>query len=814
MHPPLENGARRGAQVRCPACTRFNAPGLLCPRCDCGPVPPERYGAARMLVHAGVDRYALADRVLLLPTSMAEQLESRYARMWAHVRRLLVDVRRSEQALFLQGFEEEVEDRWVQRLPWHVPEEEPAAELEEGLHTAVPAQEPRWLAALVDVHEGTPSHAALDTVLTCLEDDGRFGCEAALALTRWRVWPHARRARVAAERIARLARAVFARFPEQGARAAVAWMRATGQAPDVDLLLALREGLRHPDADVRFECALCLQDEDGLLAAVESTDLARAAEARRALASRGSVRLLERMASRGDADFALDVLRRLPAQAPPEALSALLAVSDRVEGGLAEALHGWARGRPFAELSPEERALWADWALARLARLSAEDALRFLEWAAAAPGADGVEETRAFVSAVSESLAREPPSLRATRFRDAAFSRFLTLTDEEDALRLHLWSREAPCTEPLLEAVLSLPSRLPWGDALAPGQGARLLMALWKGEGRERLLAPLAKVVRAWSGSSQQAVFIEAVWRRFQQHPDERTDLLATFMPWRAALWERQQAAEPDAVVCFQTWWPVEDPEQLPERVDALVRQSPPEDLSRRLEPVWKAAEVRGAAWPRATSLAVSYAAAVLSEAVRQDVDALDPEAEGFLSWFPGFRERVAAVSPTSSERSYSRDFLEDIEAHVRRIREHLERKRQREDQAREAELRRMVEASRQRDLERQRELMARQVEASPPAHDVEVAPLRTPLVLLNPRGPVQPLDLEVCFPEARLRTLLDYTRLLKVISANNDVMAVFEVHGLSVAAWTSEATAWGALLVRRPELASRFGALFQGPWG
>lgn len=186
MHPPLENGARRGAQVRCPACTRFHTPGLLCPRCDCGPVPPERYGAARMLVHAGVDRYALADRVLLLPTSMAEQLEARYARMWAHVRRLLVDVRRYEQALLLRGFEEEVEDRWAQRLPWHVPEEEPAAEPEEGLHTAVPALESRWLAALVDVHEGTPSHEALDTVLTCLEDDGRFGCEAALALTRWR----------------------------------------------------------------------------------------------------------------------------------------------------------------------------------------------------------------------------------------------------------------------------------------------------------------------------------------------------------------------------------------------------------------------------------------------------------------------------------------------------------------------------------------------------------------------------------------------------------------------------------------------------
>lgn len=811
MHPLLENGALRGEQVRCPACTRFHTPGPLCPRCDCGPVAPERYGAARMLVHAGVDRYALADRVLLLPTLMAERLEARYAGLWARVRRLLADVRRYEQGLLLRGFEDEIEDRWAQRLPGHVPEQEAVAEPEEdGLHTSVPALEPRWLSALVDVHGGAPSHAALDTVLTCLEEDGRFGFEAALALTRWRVWPHARRSQVTIERIAKLARAAFARFPEQGARAAVAWVRATGQAPEGDLLHALREGLVHSDADVRFECALCLQDEDGLLTAVESTDPAQAMLARRALAARGSVRLLARMASWGDADFALDVLRRLPAQAPPGALSALFAVSDRVEGGLAEALHGWARSRTFAELSLEERALWADWALARLTLLSAEDALRFLGWAADAPASDRVEETRAFVSAVSESLAREPPSRRASRFQDAAFSRFLTLADEEDALRLHTWSREAPCTEPLLEAVLSLPSRQRGGEALPPDQGERLLMALWKGESRERLLAPLAKAVRAWSGGGQEAAFLDAVWRRFQQHPDERTDLLATFTPWRTALWERQQAEAPDAVVCFQTWWPVDDPEQLPERVDALVRQSPPEDLSRRLEPVWKAAEARVDAWPRSTSLAVSYAAAVLSGAVRQGADALEPDAERFLSWFPGFRERVAAASPTSSERSYSRDFLEDIEVDVRMIQERLERRRQGEEQAREAELQRMVEASRQRDLERQRELLAGQVGAPPPPrHDVAVVPL----ALLNPRGPVQPLDLEVCFPEARLRTLLDYTRLLKVMSTNNDVMAVFEAHGLSVATWTSEATAWGALLVRRPELALRFGELFQGPW-
>ncbi|WP_426754785.1 hypothetical protein [Myxococcus sp. Y35] len=247
--------------------------------------------------------------------------------------------------------------------------------------------------------------------------------------------------------------------------------------------------------------------------------------------------------------------------------------------------------------------------------------------------------------------------------------------------------------------------------------------------------------------------------------------------------------------------------------MEALVRESPPKDLSRRLPPVWSAVEARVEGWPRTTSYAVSSVAAVLSGAVRRAVGVLDADAERFLSWFPGFRERVLAASQVSTERSYSRDFLEDIEVDARLIREHLERKRQREEQAREEEMRRVVEASRQRDLERQRELMAQQVEASPPRLDVEAAPPRVVVVLLNPVGPVQPLDMEVCFPEARLRTLLDYVRLLKTLSMSNDALAVFEAQGLTVATWTSEATAWGALLTRRMELALRFGELFQGPW-
>ncbi|MBL0692317.1 hypothetical protein [Comamonas sp. JC664] len=812
---------------------------------------------ARMLVHAGVDRYALADRVSLLPATLAERLEGRYARLWARVQRLLLEVSRIEEGLVLKGFREEVEDRWVQRFPWKVPEATASEVVEEGLHEEVPERELARLAALAEVHQGQPSHAALAIVVEeCLRDDGLFGQEAALALTPWRVWRHVRMSRVPTDRIARLARDVFERFPSRRALAAVAWVRATDRAPEGDLLLALREGLSHPSEAVRFECAHCLQDEDGLLMVVEGSDTARGSEARRVLAAMGSARLLARLESYGDTAFALDVLKRLPTQVTPGALRALFAVSSRAEGALAEALYSWARARPFADWPPEQRSLWADWARSWLGRLSSKEALRFLSWAAASDLAP-VPEARAFMSAVVEALSREPASRRAERFQDAAFSRFLSLADEDDARPLHAWAREEGCAEPLLEALLSLPSRWGRSDAKAREQGARLWMAIWQGADFRRLVVPLAKAVRAWSGSSQEEAFLGAVWQRFRQQPEEREALLTAFAPWRGALWERQRAEEPDPVVCFQTWWPVEDPALFAERVDALVRDAPPEDLARRLDPVWTAVEARVDAWPRATSLAVSYAAAALSGALRQGHDALAPEAEWFLSWSPKFMDRVRGAPDPVHEERYSRDFLADIEVDARLMRAHLDQLRAQEEADREAELRRQVAESRRRDLERQaqqrqaeaereaealrrvaesrrrdleRQAQQRLVDALPPrdlewqAHQWqgdaealprEAGPPRDAPGLLRPQGPAQPLDQEVCFPEARLRTLVDYARLVKAVSVNNaDALAVFEAHGLTVAAWSSEATAWGALLSRRMDLALRFSELFQGAWG
>ncbi|MFP2912637.1 hypothetical protein ACLESD_48035, partial [Pyxidicoccus sp. 3LFB2] len=588
----LENGARRGTQVRCPACTRFKSLGGQCPECGCGPVPPERYGAARMLLQAGVDRFSLAERVALLEPALADPLDRQYAAQWAQVRRLLVDVGRCEPYLLLRGFAEEVEDRWARWLPGAASleaGEPPASPTEslEALHQRSPVEEVRWLAALAEVNQGHPSHAMLSSATVCLLDDGRFGLEAALALTRWRVFPRLRLRKEQRERLQQHARTLLVEHPEHQARAAVALARVTGREPELDLLFTLREGLRHPDPDVRFECALCLKDEAGLLAALDAPGAEQVAEARRTLAALGSAPLLERLYVHGDAAFARDVLRRLPRPPPPGALSTLLSVSSRVEGGLAGELHAWVQGQPFATLPVEDQALWAAWARSTLCTLPAEDALRFLGWASAAPDAEGLEAVRAFVAAAAEALARETPARRARLFQDAYFTRFLWLAGPGETPLLHGWAREAEGAEPLLDTLVSLPGRADQWEVPSGGRVARLLLAVWEPPARELLLAPLAKAVRSWSGISGREELIDAAWRRFQLHPEERADVLAAFAPWRQALWARQLAEEPDPVARFEAWWRADAPTRLPELVDLLVRQAPVEALPRRLACVW-----------------------------------------------------------------------------------------------------------------------------------------------------------------------------------------------------------------------------------
>ncbi|WP_224244416.1 hypothetical protein [Hyalangium gracile] len=830
------SAVRRGGEVRCPACLRFKSPVGACPSCGCGEVPVERHGAARMLLRAGVDRFALAQRVAQLEPSQAELFERQYAEQWALVQPLLEDVRLCAASLLQEGFVEEEEERLAERLP--TDPERLAAEvrsvkrpptLEELLENSA-SWHVQQLAAIALLRQGSSAPGVLYSVHSALQEEGRTGLEAMLALTRWRNWRWARLNREGWTRVRELARKALAQ-PELAPRAAVAWVRASGGAePEVDVLFALRSGLGHADPEVRFECALCLKDEAGLMAALESTDAEQVSAARRALALQGSSRLFRRLVLERGKDFALDVVSTLQRPVSFEALKAVLAASEQSPGRLPEAILRLIEVEPFAESSAAARDLWCTWAHAVMHELPGEAALRILHWAAQPP----VERqaARVFVEATAQALTRASADERARLLDDAYCSRFLALAGSEQEPLLNQWAREAGSGLPLARTLMTLTSRIrDWEEP--KGQAARLLLAVWEGPGRETLLEPLGKAVREWSAISGREELIDAVWQRFQQHPDERADLLSVFAPWHQELWERQLASPEDPVARFEAWWRV-SPDGFARQADLLMRDVPAKELPRYARSVFSAAEEVVAKQPLIASLGAFYAAAALANAFRAGEDGLAPQVKWFLEWLPGFEQRVKTTPPEDDRRAPMRPFLEELHTEARLIRERLDRMQEEEDWKWQQEMQRRVEESRRKDLERQAREAERQAEearrAAEEAQRVMEAQRAAAAAergfsavsgtsetggrpgALRPRIAAKPIDDEVLFPGKPLPTLLDYVRLLKAMGMGDPMKAMASA-GLDIATWPAVAHAWGQAMVGRMELGMRFGELLAAPW-
>ncbi|RKH45330.1 hypothetical protein [Corallococcus sicarius] len=833
MSAPLDSGVRRGAEVRCPACTRFIPSDVACPHCLCGAIAPERYGAARALLKSGVDRFALAARTAALEPAQVEVLVSRYASQWGTALRLIEDARRVESRLLQRGFARDLEDTWAALLPGdedflaaRLAPFSPLPDSLEYLANKAPDLDLRRLAALAWVHEGTASNEARFTVRSLLHEDGRMAVEAMLALTRWHTVSSLRLSPEERERIRVLALGVLD-VPEVGSRAAVAWARVTGQKPTEAISAALHRGLYGIDADVRFECALCLEDAVEVAQALDSPDARTVTFARRTLSGWGSRRLFDRLKKDGDARFVKEVLRDLPSPPPEGALEALLTVSVHTPGALADQLLPFAKRHPFLAWGHEDRQRWARWARAVLRDLPAETALDFFAWAATPtegvePEEEDTEAMWCFLEETVHALERAAAKDRIACFRDFAFVRFLHHAGVDEQQLLNAWARAPDSGEALLEALLMFPARREQAGLVGSdsGHAARLLMAVWEGPAQHLLVAPLSRVARQWGPYSGRETLRDAVWQRFQSHPSERGALLTAFAPWRDALWEKQREAEPDALVCFQTWWRV-DPQGLYPQAQHLLADAPLDVLPRRLRALWDAAEEAVGTRPRTASLSVSKGAWALLNAVESGDPRFLAELEHFESRLPSFEQRVRTTPSPPEESNIHRDFLDDTHDALRMMRERRARLQADAEHAREREIERRVAESRRRDQERQAEDARRAAEALQAAQALEreqqdvrarVEALRL-LTDVLPQVPSRPVDREVLFPGTALPTLLDYARLLKAMQGGADVLQLFQALGLTPATWATQANAWGQAMVGRMELAMRFAELLGARW-
>ncbi|WP_375756297.1 hypothetical protein [Corallococcus exercitus] len=795
-----------------------------------------------------MDRFALAARTAALEPAQVAVLEARYARQWGAVQRLSEDARRIEPLLVQRGFTRELEDAWALILPIEESALEemlapfsPMPDSLEWLADKSPDPTLRLLAALALVHQGNGSREARFAVSNqLLHGEGRMAVEAMLAMTRWRHGLPPRLGSGERERIRGLALGVLD-VPELSSRAAVAWSRVSQAVTPESVSAALHRGLYGHDADVRFECALCLHDEMEVAQALDSADAEVVRFARRILSQWGSRRLLARLRQDGDAAFAKEVLRELPSQLPEDALEAALTVSLRTVGSLAGELLSFARRRPFRAWGLEGQRQWARWARSVLRDLPAKTALDFFEWAATplhddpeAPEEEESEAMWAFLEETVHAIDRGTAKDRTACFGDSAFARVLHHSGVDEQRRLNDWARDTYSGEALLEALIMFPARarnlglVPDTRHVEkhpdPGHAGRLLMAVWEGPGQHLLVPPLSRAVHSWSSLSGREVLVEAVWRRFQSHPAERGALLAAFAPWRDALWEHQCEVEPDALARFQSWWRV-DPEGLFQQTTRLLDDVPVDALPRRLRALWDAAEELVGTRPRTASLSVSKGAMALRNGLEsRDAAALpvlDAELDHFEAWLPAFEKRVLATPSPAEESNIHRDFLDDTHGALRMMRERRERRRENEEHARQREIDRQVAESRRRDQERRAEVARRDAEAREAQQAVERERQETLarveaqrlLVTLQPRVPLKPVDREVVFPETAFPTLVDYARMIKAMQRGGDVMKLFDTLGLTPATWAAQATAWGQAMVGRMELGMRFGELLTAPW-
>ena len=387
-----EPAARRGSKVRCPACVRSSRPRGPVPRCVAAEeIPAERHGSARMLLEPRgwiASRWRAGGRPGAEPGGVFER---QYTEQWALSQLLLEDVRFCQGFLLQQGFVEDAEEALAQRAPDGSARGSPGSRLRGAPRTleALLTKSDSWfvqrLSALALLHQGNTSPNVLYPVHLMLCEKGRMGVESMLALTRWRVWRWVPALRGGWNRVRELARKALAQ-PELAARAAVGWCALLGdETPDVDVLFALRQGLSHSDPDVRFECALCLKDEAGLLAALDSPHAELVAEARRDAGPLGSSALFSAAGSPGGLGLCRGCGLHAPQAGASEALDAVLSASERGPDRLTEALCGSSRGSPSPKVRGRARDAGRTWARSMLQELPGEAVLRFLHWAGHPP---------------------------------------------------------------------------------------------------------------------------------------------------------------------------------------------------------------------------------------------------------------------------------------------------------------------------------------------------------------------------------------------------------------------------------------------
>lgn len=822
-------------ETRCAACARWTPQGKFCRHCAAALVPAQDYGAARMLLQAGVDRLSLAERVRALDPEQKAAFASRFASQRALVAARVEDVRFVEQHLFTTGHADRLEDTWVASLPWGDggdgvvrPAGVDAADVDERLRALRGvAWDLGHLALLASVHRGAGTESELWQVYGLLDAQGEpdVQLEAALALTLTSALDRRGTRFGRTNRWNEFAQAAFKRAP--GGLTALAWAGALEEAhgaeavtralvEDASLRQALEGARAHEDPRLRLCAARNLGDELALAVLLDYADERVAQAALRALAERKSEHVVARLERARTAAERLPWLSSLRGPLSDRAFRAVVATLgdwDPVERRRALQL---LERTPFDDVDPGARAPLEAW-LSSAPPLEENEARELAAWAletkaSAAPFRDG-PWVAPYVDAVSRVLDPQGENLSGAW----GWRGWLAHGDVPSAHALLLgWLRQPDTAGRVLSALFSEASVLASYAQPKDDRAHRLFLRLWDAlgdDGRAALAPTLADGLRRETGSSAFQTWLDLLWERFLTHPTERGPL------WRATWWVRAALAERwakderaraldggSALRRFECWadW---DLEHAPEALQAALADAPDADDWRSAGPsvfdrasaLLRAGEHRRAYW-----LASQFAAFVVNhfrdaehrERFRPAARALGPLVDALHAARAQHAPRDAADD--------IRGLVEHVDTELRLAREVEEREA--DERARAAERaaeRERREAERRAEAERHAaEEQARAQEAQERLEQAQAAVAQA--AQAQAAAGDDALDHQALV-DGPVRTLAQYAALMRALRGGADVMALFAQYELTPATWGACAAAWSQVMTARMDVALRF---------
>lgn len=862
------------AEQRCAGCSRWTPRAKFCRHCGAELLPPELYGAARMLLGAGVDRFSLAGRTLALDPGQRDTLGAQYATQAARAAWLVEEVRFCERFLLQHGYWERLDDELTSMLPASSPDAigrlPPAAGLDlEELFEHSTLHGTRVLAALALLRTGKVRRPVLELARYTVEcGDPRLELEAVLALSSWRSWTEEwpewrllrRRSEVASKALGEATLRPWAAI----AVALPLWRGQSAFEQDYRARLEalgdpLREALTAPDPRLRFDAALALGDVPGLEAALDAApasgdagtsdqDAERRALARRRLAELHAPRVVRELRD-VEEEGLRDVLRGLSVPFPLPIADALLERALRSDARFRRDALAKLREERFWELPLESRIALGQ-AIAREAdRLRAPELMEFLTWATTPETQEyGVpvelvpEGAGPIQAAATAALGRAPVEERKAILRDADFDRWVSTSPPEDGRSLDGWTGDPEVAVELFEQLLSAHARLnSWDKPLRP-RAMDLLVGLWDRSDRKAELAPsLNKALGHNRGITHREDINAAFWRRFRERPEERGVLMVAAESWRQDLYELRDKEAPeisldggDPVAFFRLYASV-DPNARAVLHDALEKRRGEERLLELVDAVFDLADAQVARRPFDMMLVVAPLCSAVANAYRSDerTDRHAAAAVRLQERWATFSRALEAMKYGPDSEPSPRHLFEQAEVELRLIAEEQERSRPPPPKPR------PVPPTKERGAAPTASEQVAVTVASAPAptpvavtavSDPALAPVAAPVVSAPTPYPVPvsvaaqatrvrlipaiellPIDREA-LAAPPISTLLDYVELMKQMSGGNP-LEVFAQAGLDIAAWTRTCNEWGTVMMRRPDAAMRFATLLQAVW-